>query len=190
MTEENNQPVSHPLGIGPLVELFYSLAIVSGLEYIFGLFFDPSAKGIELMICASVGALFLSLGDWAVFHLFVSPHKYKSIIRVVFDLLIVIVIFITFRTINNPFIFSIAITLYFTFGVIYHFLLLKEHLLVETADRITILQGTLALFSVVLTVGHLLDSRISDLLLIGSSILGAVWGIANLFLANKVLQSQ
>lgn len=189
MKKQDKNPILHPLGIGPLIELFYSLAIVSGLEFIFNLLFDPSSKKMGLLICASLGALSLSLGDWAVFHLFVSPHRYKRIIRVLIDLSIVVAIFVSFRTINNPLVFAIAMSLYFILGVIYHFLLINENIIDFTLNKIAFLQGALAILSISIIIAHLLYKNISDLLLIGSSLLGMLWGIANLNVANSFLKN-
>lgn len=109
--------------IALLIELFYGLAITEGLAKAIPDLLD----GVHpWRIIFTVVALFIGLGDWLAYHLIIASTPYRGLFRLMLDMFFPILIFAMFAAAGHPVLDTVAVAVYFIFGLIYFFALRRE----------------------------------------------------------------
>jgi hypothetical protein len=113
-----------------LLEIFYGLAIASGLEQVAPRIFGYDGMQVRTpewwyLLAASCLALAIAVGDWVAFNL--QSHDYTRPLRLLLDVLFPAIIFVFFAGSHIPWFFLLLVAVYSILAIV--------HWLVLTADR-------------------------------------------------------
>lgn len=185
----------HRLPISSLIEIFYGLAIASGIEHLAGLLTGPTpSRPIAESVILGLGAIAVAVGDWAVYNLFIARLEYRRVARILGDMFVIITIFFIFETIEHPFGYMVSIFAYLTLGSSYHYLFWCEYksLVTRQANLMCGMQATLAMILGVAISVTCIQHRVSSVppaVLYLAAALGMVWSVVNLVLVDRHLRA-
>jgi hypothetical protein len=180
--------------LSTLVELFYGFSIANGLA-------DALKSTIEHNSMLQLGyfmiALVMAIADWLGYHIHVSPIPYRSVVRLLLDLLFPMILYCLLVApgiypakdgINT--LTLIFILAYFSFALFYCLFLFKEH--PESDRRLLWVIGSCMLLSVASLLIDLLGQRyfhpaVSDI--IATAAVGT-WAGFNIYLLGKAMKQQ
>src|SRR5688500_15929675 len=101
-----------------LVEIFYGLAIGSGIEHVGERLFGGERVAIRILLPLSLGAFAAAIGDWLVYYKSIAPHPYRRVGRLLLDIVIVTTIFFLFKAAESPLAYVCLMTGYFFLGTL------------------------------------------------------------------------
>lgn len=178
------------LPISSLIEIFYGLAIASGIQHVAELLQQKRTSVTEVVV-TGVGAAAVAIGDWAIYNLFIAGLPYRRVTRIVADMLVIVTIFFLFEAIGSRNAYVGGMFAYFALGSSYHLLLRREHAVSQTADDMCIVQATLAmcLFVTLMWLRSTgLSGHVPVFVIDLTAGIGVVWSAINLRLVDRHLR--
>lgn len=109
--------------LSTLFEIFYGLAIASGIQQVAPQIVQKPLNSIEqweLLWCFVI-AISIAVGDWITYY--INEYEYRYPIRIVIDILFTILIFFLFPAANLPHTFLLILVLYFGLSAFYPYFL-------------------------------------------------------------------
>lgn len=191
MTVEPNVSPGAVKAISPttLVEVFYGLAIGSGIEHVGERLFGHDAVDLWLVVPLSIGAFAVAIGDWLIYYAVISENRYKGVARLVFDILIVTTIFVVFEATESATAFVWTLTVYFVFGTLYYLVLQGEVPLDPESRWLFVAQFLASLLALGLGCAILLGVPAASAAYI-AAVLGVIWGVVNLRSVSKAFRQR
>lgn len=177
-----------------LIDLFYAFAIANGLADAIKITIDKQSPFQWLFL---ITAFLLALGDWLGYHMHVSQIPYRSVSRLLPDLLFPVLVYclllaptLTPTAAGLSYVAWVVFA-YFGFAVIYGFLLRREDIHSDPPlVRVLLLAFVISL--TVLVLSYLLSSPILRTIFVDLMATAAVglWAVYNLRLVYQTMHSE
>lgn len=124
---QNQSQTPFRFRIGTLIEIFYGLAIASGIEHAAStLFRGPVPVDWVSFLLLSIAAFDVAIGDWMIYHLIIVKHEYKNVFRLILDIFFPTLIFALFQSATRINLYLFLYLIYFGLVICYVLLLKKE----------------------------------------------------------------
>lgn len=120
MTEREGKTLSGKFGV--LIDLFYGLALATGLEYTIPKLVNPKPNEPPVLLALVILALIMGLSDWVIYHVIVVEKKYEGVVRLLLDICFPILIFVLFALSDSLPGFLVCFVVYCALTLLYSYL--------------------------------------------------------------------
>ncbi len=185
------EPLSKKFGL--LIDLFYGLALATGLEYTIPKIGRFDSNKLPVLLPLVVLSFVIGLSDWVIYHLIVVDRLYRDALRLVLDIVFPVIVFILFVYSNDLSTFLEWFTTYCVLTLLYCLFFEREYP-GELPKRIWIPMIMYAIVAVITKVlfdsGCLRCLTAGEISLILSCIVGGPWFLCNFSLVREKLSSE